>query len=92
MTRIYPRKTLRRIIQAHEPTFKLSRNADIKVYVLYLMFLQRIVAEASRQAQMNRDSIIQSRHVTHGSSTVQGIMRDSPPFFGSKALYHSHFT
>ncbi|CAO3563556.1 hypothetical protein BGZ70_008362 [Mortierella alpina] len=70
MTRIYPRKTLRRIIQAHEPTFKLSRNADIKVYVLYLMFLQRIVAEASRQAQMNRDSIIQSRHVTRALKMV----------------------
>ncbi|GJJ75663.1 hypothetical protein EMPS_08021 [Entomortierella parvispora] len=63
MTRLYPRSTLKRIIHAHEPTLKMAKNVDIKIYVLYLLFLQRLVAEASRQAQLSHDSIIQSRHV-----------------------------
>ncbi|KAG0056600.1 hypothetical protein BGZ83_004382 [Gryganskiella cystojenkinii] len=70
MTRLYPRSTLKRIIHAHEPTMKMAKNVDIKIYVLYLLFLQRIVSEASRQAQLSHDSIIQSRHVTHALKTV----------------------
>ncbi|KAK3829295.1 MAG: hypothetical protein J3Q66DRAFT_324845 [Benniella sp.] len=70
MTRIYPRATLKRIIHAHEPTFKLSKNVDIKIYVVYLLFLQRLVSEASRQAQLTHDSIIQSRHVTRALKMV----------------------
>ncbi|KAF9166264.1 hypothetical protein BGX21_005225 [Mortierella sp. AD011] len=70
MTRIYPRNTLKKIIHAHEPTMKLSKNVDIKIYVLYLLFLQRLVSEASRQAHLTRDSIIQSRHVTRALKMV----------------------
>ncbi|KAI7830649.1 hypothetical protein BC939DRAFT_438647 [Gamsiella multidivaricata] len=70
MTRIYPRSTLKRIIQAHEPTMKMSKNVDIKIYVLYLLFLQRLISEASRQAQLTHDSIIQSRHVSRALKMV----------------------
>ncbi|KAI8599837.1 hypothetical protein EDD21DRAFT_378794 [Dissophora ornata] len=70
MTRIYPRSTLKRIIHAHEPTMKMSKNVDIKIYVLYLLFLQRLVSESSRQAQLTHDSIIQSRHVTRALQMV----------------------
>ncbi|KAF9112414.1 hypothetical protein BGX27_003419 [Mortierella sp. AM989] len=70
MTRIYPRATLRKIIHAHEPTLKLSKNVDIKIYVLYLLFLQRLVAEANRQAQLTHDSIVQSRHVSRALKMV----------------------
>ncbi|KAG0235002.1 hypothetical protein BGW42_005957 [Actinomortierella wolfii] len=67
MPRLYPRTTLKKIIRAHEPDMKLSKTADIKVYVVYLLFLQRVVAEAARQAQLTRDSIIQRRHVARAT-------------------------
>ncbi|KAF9096944.1 hypothetical protein BGX29_010221 [Mortierella sp. GBA35] len=70
MTRIYPRSTLKKIIHAHEPTMKLTKNVDIKIYVVYLLFLQRLVTEASRQAQLTHDSIIQSRHVSRALKVV----------------------
>ncbi|KAG0374812.1 MAG: centromere protein W [Linnemannia gamsii] len=70
MTRIYPRSTLKKIVHAHEPTYKLSKNVDIKIYVLFLLFLQRLSNEASRQAQMTHDTIIQSRHVSRALKIV----------------------
>ncbi|KAF9580588.1 hypothetical protein BGW38_002698 [Lunasporangiospora selenospora] len=70
MTRLYPRSTLKRIINAHEPSMRLSKNVDIKIYVLYLLFLQRLLAEASRQAQLTHDTIIQSRHVSRALALV----------------------
>ncbi|KAI8355913.1 hypothetical protein B0O80DRAFT_497438 [Mortierella sp. GBAus27b] len=66
MTRIYPRATLKRIIHAHEPTLKLSKN----IYVLYLLFLQRLLSEATRQAQLTHDTFIQSRHVARALKMV----------------------
>ncbi|ORZ01980.1 centromere protein W [Lobosporangium transversale] len=70
MTRLYPRSTLRRIILAHEPTMSLSKNVDIELYVLYQLFLHRLITEASRQAQLTHDSIIQSRHVSRALKVV----------------------
>ncbi|KAF9324994.1 hypothetical protein BGZ91_002626, partial [Linnemannia elongata] len=64
MTRIYPRSTLKKIFRAHEPSYQLSKDVDIKIYVLYLLFLQRLSNEASRQAQLTHDAIVQSRHVS----------------------------
>ncbi|KAF9156538.1 hypothetical protein BG015_004448 [Linnemannia schmuckeri] len=70
MTRIYPRSTLKKIFHAHEPTYKLSKDVDIKIYVLYLLFLQRLSNEASRQAQLTHDSIVHSRHVSRALKIV----------------------
>lgn len=38
MTRIYPRSTLKKIFRAHEPSYQLSKDVDIKVRLPYTSF------------------------------------------------------
>jgi hypothetical protein len=60
--RSYPRSTVRRILKAHSGK-NLSKDADVLVYLDYVLFLRALVSEAELQARVSGDK----RGVTAGS-------------------------
>ncbi|RKP06980.1 hypothetical protein THASP1DRAFT_31205 [Thamnocephalis sphaerospora] len=48
--RLYSRPALRKIIKAYAPELELSEDADIYIYLEYMLFLQNLAKEASIEA------------------------------------------
>ncbi|KAM0512739.1 hypothetical protein ACHAPE_008619 [Trichoderma viride] len=65
--RPYPRTRLRRIIKAHSG-MKLSKNADVLIYLNYTMFMNALVREAA----------IHARQAGERSFTPRNIMKALP--------------
>ncbi|KAK1249886.1 hypothetical protein MKX08_009889 [Trichoderma sp. CBMAI-0020] len=65
--RPYPRARLRRIIKAHSG-LKLSKNADVLIYLNYTMFMNALVREAA----------IHARQAGERSFTPRNIMKALP--------------
>ncbi|KAL1917991.1 uncharacterized protein VTP21DRAFT_3257 [Calcarisporiella thermophila] len=63
MTRLYPRSTLRKIIKAHQPKSQLSKNADVMIYLDYVLFLKRLATEASIDASQSKENVIRANHI-----------------------------
>lgn len=51
---VYPRSSLKRIIRAHSNR-PLSKNADILIFLDYLLFMQTLIKEASITAKRSGD-------------------------------------
>ncbi|RUS19211.1 hypothetical protein BC937DRAFT_87832 [Endogone sp. FLAS-F59071] len=63
MTQLYPRSTLKRLVKAHQPKSQLSKNADVLLYLDYVLFLNRLATEARIAALKNNDKTVESRHI-----------------------------
>ncbi|KAK6361686.1 hypothetical protein TWF730_005400 [Orbilia blumenaviensis] len=68
-TNQYPRNTLRRIIKAHAGC-KISKNADILIYLDYALFLEQLVKEARIDAKATGEKQITARNVKKAKDTV----------------------
>ncbi|KAG9303899.1 hypothetical protein G9A89_005809 [Geosiphon pyriformis] len=63
MPRLYPRTTLKKILNAHDPGAQLSENVDLMLYLDYLLFLKTLAEEASLEAQLDGVKTIRKEHV-----------------------------
>jgi len=50
----YPRSTLKRIIHANSG-LKVSKNADVLIYLDYVVFMQQLLREANLHARLAND-------------------------------------
>jgi len=47
----YPRSTLKRTLKAHSPGLNVSKNADILLYLDYVLFMQEVMRQASLKSR-----------------------------------------
>ncbi|KAL1896822.1 hypothetical protein Sste5346_004455 [Sporothrix stenoceras] len=60
--KMYPRATVKKIVKAHANT-NLSRNADVVIFLDYLLFMQTLVKEASIESKRGGERGITARSV-----------------------------
>ncbi|KAI5292752.1 hypothetical protein KEM52_006091 [Ascosphaera acerosa] len=60
--KLYPRATVKRIVKAHTRR-NLSKNADVLIFLAYMMFMQELMREAMIQSRRHRESTISARSV-----------------------------
>ncbi|KAI9785504.1 MAG: hypothetical protein M1839_009245 [Geoglossum umbratile] len=67
--RLYPRATIKKIVKAHSKR-ALSKNADVLIFLDYVLFLRDLMREASIHAKQAGERGISARNirkVTEGS-------------------------
>ncbi|EEQ32515.1 conserved hypothetical protein [Microsporum canis CBS 113480] len=60
--KLYPRATVKRIVKAHTRK-ALSRNADILIFLDYMLFMQELMREASIQCRKRGDKGVSARAI-----------------------------
>ncbi|KAK9468765.1 hypothetical protein V1512DRAFT_257825 [Lipomyces arxii] len=63
MGRLYPRSTLRKIVKKHASGCKISKSADILIYLDYLLFLEELLKEANIEVRQNGEKVLRQRHI-----------------------------
>lgn len=63
MERTFPRVRQKSIIKKYQKKARLSRNADILIFLDYILFLKRLAAEASIKALEEGERTLKSNHV-----------------------------
>lgn len=63
MERTFPRSKQKSIIKKHQRKARLSRNADILIFLDYMLFLKRLATESNIKAQEERTNTLQAQHV-----------------------------
>ncbi|KAK9472226.1 uncharacterized protein V1510DRAFT_417676 [Dipodascopsis tothii] len=69
MAKIYPRATLKKIVKGHQ-TCKLSKNADILIYLDYILFINELVKTANLEAHEAGDKVVRARHLQRVAETT----------------------
>ncbi|KAL2218297.1 hypothetical protein M432DRAFT_427426 [Thermoascus aurantiacus ATCC 26904] len=67
--KLYPRTTVKRIVKAHSNR-SLSKNADILIFLDYMLFMQELMREASIESRKAGEKSISAksvRKVTEGT-------------------------
>ncbi|KAL2007637.1 hypothetical protein VTN00DRAFT_7619 [Thermoascus crustaceus] len=67
--KLYPRATVKRIVKAHSNR-SVSKNADILIFLDYMLFMQELMREASIQSRRSGEKNISAksvRKVTEGT-------------------------
>ncbi|CAK7228759.1 hypothetical protein SBRCBS47491_007015 [Sporothrix bragantina] len=60
--KMYPRATVKKIVKAHANA-NLSRNADVVIFLDYLLFMQTLVKEAAIEAKRGGERGVTARSV-----------------------------
>ncbi|KAK5075813.1 hypothetical protein LTR70_009938 [Exophiala xenobiotica] len=60
--RAYPRATLRKILQAHTNK-NVSRRTDTLVYLDYILFMQKLMNNATRKAKESGENRMQAKDI-----------------------------
>ncbi|KAH7320199.1 hypothetical protein B0I35DRAFT_430843 [Stachybotrys elegans] len=58
----YPKATVKKIIKAHSGT-NIKKNADITVFLNYVLFMETLVKEAAIQSKQSGDRSLSARSV-----------------------------
>ncbi|EFW22441.1 hypothetical protein D8B26_000878 [Coccidioides posadasii str. Silveira] len=67
--KLYPRATVKRIVKAHTRK-NLSKNADILIFLDYMLFMKELMREASITSKKSGEATISAksiRRVTEGT-------------------------
>ncbi|KAL1955638.1 hypothetical protein VTO42DRAFT_8371 [Malbranchea cinnamomea] len=67
--KLYPRATVKRIVKAHSQR-ALSKNADILLFLDYMLFMQELMREASIQSRKSGEKVISARSVQKVTETT----------------------
>ncbi|KAK4184732.1 hypothetical protein QBC35DRAFT_505282 [Podospora australis] len=60
--KLYPRATVKKIVKAHS-NCSVSKNADVMIFLDYMLFMQNLVKEASIEAKQGGERGITARSV-----------------------------
>ncbi|KAK4640195.1 hypothetical protein QC761_604860 [Podospora bellae-mahoneyi] len=60
--KLYPRATVKKIVKAHS-NCSVSKNADVMIFLDYMLFMQNLVKEASIEAKKGGERGITARSV-----------------------------
>ncbi|KAI3218156.1 transcriptional regulator family: Histone-like TF [Penicillium roqueforti] len=60
--KLYPRGTVKRIVKAHSNR-SVSKNADILIFLDYMLFMQELMREASIQSRKSGEKNISANTV-----------------------------
>jgi len=60
--RAYPRATLRKILKAHTNK-NVSRRTDTLVYLDYILFMQKLMNNATRKAKESGENTMQAKDI-----------------------------
>ncbi|CAP71120.1 uncharacterized protein PODANS_6_4860 [Podospora anserina S mat+] len=60
--KLYPRATVKKIVKAHS-NCSVSKNADVMIFLDYMLFMQDLVKEASIEAKKGGERGITARSV-----------------------------
>ncbi|XP_020612379.1 centromere protein W-like [Orbicella faveolata] len=63
MKRTFPRAQQKSIIKKYQSKARLSRNADILIFLDYILFLKRLASESNVKAQESKEKTLQANHV-----------------------------
>ncbi|XP_078681840.1 centromere protein W-like [Branchiostoma floridae x Branchiostoma belcheri] len=63
MKRSCPRARIRAVVKRHQPNAKMSRNAELVVFLSYMLFLKRLAAASCVEAQQDRQKVVTGQHV-----------------------------
>ncbi|EEH03782.1 conserved hypothetical protein [Histoplasma capsulatum G186AR] len=69
--KLYPRATVKRIVKAHSKR-NISKNADILIFLDYMLFMQELMREASIRARRAGEKVISARSVR---KVTEGTLR-----------------
>ncbi|KAK2769558.1 hypothetical protein FQN53_006012 [Emmonsiellopsis sp. PD_33] len=69
--KLYPRATVKRIVKAHSRR-SISKNADILVFLDYMLFIQELMREASIRSRRSGEKGISARSVR---KVTEGTLR-----------------
>ncbi|PWW74860.1 hypothetical protein C7212DRAFT_326575 [Tuber magnatum] len=53
----YPRSNLKRIVKAHS-NLRISKNADVMIYLDYVLFMQQLIHEANVHARAGANGTV----------------------------------
>ncbi|PGH15486.1 hypothetical protein AJ80_05503 [Polytolypa hystricis UAMH7299] len=67
--KLYPRATVKRIVKAHSRR-SISKNADILVFLDYMLFLQELMREASISSKKSGEKGISGKSVRKVTETT----------------------
>ncbi|EGS23937.1 uncharacterized protein CTHT_0006470 [Thermochaetoides thermophila DSM 1495] len=60
--KLYPRATVRKIVKAHS-NCNVSKNADVMMFLDYMLFMQTLIKEAAIEAKQGGERGITARSV-----------------------------
>ncbi|KAK4458108.1 hypothetical protein QBC42DRAFT_27505 [Cladorrhinum samala] len=60
--KLYPRATVKKIVKAHS-NCNVSKNADVLIFLDYMLFMQNLVKEAGIEAKQGGERGITARSV-----------------------------
>ncbi|KAK5072369.1 hypothetical protein LTR64_005162 [Lithohypha guttulata] len=73
--RTYPRATIRKIIKAHCEK-NVGRNVDALIYLDYILFVQRLMQNATRKAKEADEKRLQAKDIRKVTMTNEiGVRR-----------------
>ncbi|KAI1768883.1 hypothetical protein GGR53DRAFT_476204 [Hypoxylon sp. FL1150] len=73
--KMYPRATVKKIVKAHSKC-SVSKNADVMIFLDYVLFMQSLVKEAAIDAKQSGERGISARSVKKATAVCFPI----PPF------------
>ncbi|CAE7196516.1 hypothetical protein P3342_010157 [Pyrenophora teres f. teres] len=68
---LYPRATVKKIVKAHANR-PISKNADILIFLNYVIFMQELLNEASIKSKQHGEKGVSARSVKRVS---EGVLR-----------------
>jgi len=72
MKRTFPRARQKSIIKKYQHKARFSRNADILIFLDYMLFLKRLAAESNLKAQESKEKTLQAHHV---NAVLQNVLK-----------------
>ncbi|KAI2685660.1 transcriptional regulator family: Histone-like TF [Penicillium roqueforti] len=75
--KLYPRGTVKRIVKAHSNR-SVSKNADILIFLDYMLFMQELMREASIQSRKSGEKNISANTVRKVTEVRLVDLRASP--------------
>ncbi|KAL1985529.1 hypothetical protein VTN96DRAFT_7749 [Rasamsonia emersonii] len=72
--KLYPRATVKRIVKAHSGR-NVSKNADVLIFLDYMLFMQELMREASIRSRKSGEKGISARSIRKVTETTLRKMK-----------------
>ncbi|KAG0635772.1 hypothetical protein HOY80DRAFT_980398 [Tuber brumale] len=72
----YPRSNLKRIVKAHS-NLRISKNADIMIYLDYVLFMQQLIHEANVHARADASGTVTGAGKKRAGITARDVRKVS---------------
>ncbi|XP_073243943.1 centromere protein W-like isoform X2 [Porites lutea] len=72
MKRSFPRAKQKSIIKKYQRKARFCRNADILIFLDYMLFLKRLAAESNIKALESKEKMLHAHHI---NSVVRNVLK-----------------